>query len=224
MFNSIKGKKLLKDLQSAFSNLPHSIPDSWHISKHDTLIGESLTNHSSDVDAEYAFFDDGLVQIFGHPDIGLTFPERGRWLNDLVEDFEVMLDKIDAGPDSFKHFENDVMHWGNALITSAEALHNTLHSPQPLKLHTSNHTANHPKVPRDGIITQKDNFKSLTSAATSAAKTSHTKQTTLSFIKAIPTNTMQPFPQKQQPPINHMRPGVLPFVTITSKEADVQLK
>lgn len=137
-----------------------------------------------------------------------------------------MLDKIEAGPDSFKHFMDDVMHWANALITSAEALHNVLHFPPPSKLPTSNLASDHPEGPasRDREAIQKDTLKSCTSVTSSVAKTSHTKQVTLSFARVAPTGTMQPFPKVQRPPMNRMRFGVLPFVPITSEEAEAQLK
>jgi hypothetical protein len=114
--------KLLRALRAAFTSLPWSIPN--NVSDHDTLLGESITNTSSDVTEEFSHFNASLCSIFGQPEGGLVFPERGQRINDLVEDFEVMMDSVVLGPKPTKHLLNDILQWGNTLIAAANSLQN----------------------------------------------------------------------------------------------------
>jgi hypothetical protein len=118
--SSHEGKKLLRELRAAFSSLPRSIPND--VSDYESLLSESITNTSGDVAKEFAHFDASLRNIFGDPETGLVFPERGQRITDLVEEFDVMIDSVVLGPESTRHLLDEIFQWGNDLVAAAEGL------------------------------------------------------------------------------------------------------
>lgn len=118
-------KPFLDKLEHAFYSLPSSIPTSGSISEEDTLLGKDLVNHSDNLEEEYKFFDKSLRTIFGNPtsEKGLSFPERGRRLNNILEDFQVMIDTIETSKGCHPSYLHGVINWCTHLIVAAKALH-----------------------------------------------------------------------------------------------------
>jgi hypothetical protein len=114
--------EFLQELRTAFTDLAWSLPSNINVSLDDTLLGESITNMSSDVAKEFDNFNASLCQIFGRPETGIRFPDRGQRLDDLVEDFEVMIDTVIFGPKSIKHLLDKNFGWGHALIATSRRL------------------------------------------------------------------------------------------------------
>jgi hypothetical protein len=143
--DSVSSVKLLKDLRAAFLSLPPSVP---LISDNDTIDG--ITNTSSDVDTEYVNFNNSLRKIFGDPETGITFPERGQRLNDIVEDFDVMMDTIARGPHSTRHLMDEVSSWVAALVLAAKDLinkHKSGASTRSQPIHNETTTPNSCPIP-----------------------------------------------------------------------------
>jgi len=117
---TMSSTEFLQELRTAFTDLLWSLPS--NVSLDDTLLSESITYTSSNIAKEFENFNASLCQIFGRPEIGIRFPEWGQQLNDLVEDFEVMLDTVVFGPESTKHLLDKIFGWGHALIAASRRL------------------------------------------------------------------------------------------------------
>lgn len=196
---SVDTTKLLKELRAAFLRLPPSVP---LVSNNEALDGEYITNTGSDAHVEYHNFNHSLRQIFGDLETGLIFPERGQRLNDLVEDFEVMIDIIARGPDSVHHLLDEVLFWAQTLIMAAKDLRH-----------------------KHDVTMSTHNSGELRSMFTQLVF-EETIDIPLRLAAEIPlqsdNHALSTPPTQYHPPMNRMRPGTLPFRKIGAEEAASQ--
>lgn len=101
--------------------------------------------------------------------------------------------------------------WGNALISTARELRN-----EPTTKRRSD-------PPDDGH--RSDTVRSKTSVPLKPPKNPFpTKQSTLPFPKPVPVKADPSIPPKQQPAMNRMQLGTLPFTAISAVDAEAQTK